>query len=359
VVSEVTFVLWRLVPLVLLALVWAPAACAWSWPVQGPVLQGFSFDPGDPYAAGQHRGVDIGAATGTSVLAPAAGTISFASTVPASGLCVTIETADGYSVTLTHLGTILVSRGAAVGEGDVVGTVGPSGTPDFDVPYVHLGIRVAADANGYVDPLTLLPASPPSAPDAPGAPAATATPPAETTSATPTATAPAAPAPAPAVSVPASAPVPAPAPAHVVPISTPAAAGPVIRAATEKPAEGQSRPAPVLEPVRPRSRAAIEDDAGRAHAGWQPQPAAETPVALRHRPVPAPAPAHEGPALAGTEFPAAPLALGAGASAAAAAAALLAVLLLRRRRPAPASAPGGVVIPLRWPEMRREERRAA
>ena len=39
------FVLRRLVPLVLLALLWAPAASAWSWPVQGPVLQQFSFDP--------------------------------------------------------------------------------------------------------------------------------------------------------------------------------------------------------------------------------------------------------------------------------------------------------------------------
>lgn len=349
-------VLRRLVPLVLLALIWAPAAYAWSWPVQGPVLQAFSFDPAHPYAAGQHRGIDIGASTGASVTAPAAGTVSFAGTVPTSGLCVTIETADGYSVTLTHLGTILVSRGAAVGEGDAVGTVGPSGTADFDVPYVHLGIRIAADANGYLDPLTLLPALPPSAPDASGSPAASSTPPAETTPATPTATAPAAPAPAPAVSVASSV---APA-AHdpAVPVSRPAPAKPVVRATTEKPAEAHSRPATVRAPVRPQSRAATEDGAGRAHGGWEPQPAAGAAVSLRHRPVPVPAPAREESAPAGTEVPVAPLALGAGASAAAAVA-LLAVLLLRRRRPGPASAPGAVVIPLRRPEARREERRAA
>jgi pyruvate/2-oxoglutarate dehydrogenase complex dihydrolipoamide acyltransferase (E2) component len=91
------------------------------------------------------------------VVAPAAGTVSFAGTVAANGKSVTIETADGYSVTLTHLGSISVAKGATVAEQGVVGTVGPSGTPEVDGPYVHLGIRVTADPNGYVDPLGLLP----------------------------------------------------------------------------------------------------------------------------------------------------------------------------------------------------------
>ena len=38
-----------------------------------------------------------------------------------------------------------------------MGTVGPSGTPEEQGPYVHLGIRISADPNGYVDPLGLLP----------------------------------------------------------------------------------------------------------------------------------------------------------------------------------------------------------
>ena len=126
--------------------------------MQGPVVQPFSYDETHPYSAGQHRGVDIGAdAAGESVVEPAAGTISFAGTVAANGKSVTIETADGYSVTLTHLGSISVAKGATVAEQGVVGTVGPSGTPEVDGPYVHLGIRVTADPNGYVDPLGLLP----------------------------------------------------------------------------------------------------------------------------------------------------------------------------------------------------------
>jgi MYXO-CTERM domain-containing protein len=148
----------RLALLLFVFLAWTPAAYAWSWPVQGPVLQPFSYDEAHPYASGQHRGIDIGVGSaGESVVAPAAGTVSFAGSVPTNGKSVTIETADGYSVTLTHLGSIGVVKGAAVAEQDAIGTVGPSGTPEVDGPYVHLGIRVTADPNGYVDPLGLLP----------------------------------------------------------------------------------------------------------------------------------------------------------------------------------------------------------
>jgi peptidase M23-like protein len=161
------------VPLVLL-LAWAPAAYAWSWPVQGPVLQPFAYDEAHPYASGQHRGIDIGAdASGQHVVAPAAGTVSFAGSVPANGECVTIQTPDGYTVTLTHLGTILVGKGDSVAEGQAVATIGPSGTPEFDRPYVHLGVRATPDPNGYLDPLGLLPPPAPQSAPAQTEPAAT------------------------------------------------------------------------------------------------------------------------------------------------------------------------------------------
>jgi len=164
----------RIAPLVLLLVVWAPPAGAWTWPVGGPVLQGFSFDHAHPFAAGQHRGIDVGAAPGADVLAPAAGIVTFAGTVPSSGKSVTIETPDGLSVTLTHLGSIAVARNAAVAEGAVVGTVGPSGTPEVEGPYVHLGVRTSADAQGYRDPLGLLPLLPLPAVPAPVEPPAVA-----------------------------------------------------------------------------------------------------------------------------------------------------------------------------------------
>src|SRR5437879_3053890 len=138
---------------VLAALLLAPTGQAWTWPAAGAVLQPFLFDPAHPYAAGQHRGIAIGGDPGAAVLAPAAGTVSFAGTVPSSGKSVTITTADGYAVTLTHLGSITGVRGATVAEGAAVGTIGPTGDPEVPQPYVHLGVRIAAEAQGYLDPL--------------------------------------------------------------------------------------------------------------------------------------------------------------------------------------------------------------
>jgi hypothetical protein len=154
-----------LVLLAMLALV--PNAHAWTWPADGRILAPFAFDPGNPYAAGQHRGIDVAGAPSAPVRAPATGSVSFAGTVPGSGRSVTIETPDGWSVTLTHLGQLAVKKDAAVAEGDPVGTLadGSSG----DDPYVQLGIRRTADAQGYVDPLAFLPARPVAAPPAPAA----------------------------------------------------------------------------------------------------------------------------------------------------------------------------------------------
>ena len=135
----------------------ASPAKAWTWPASGPVLQAFRYGS-DPYAPGQHRGIDVGGDTGAPVAAPRSGVVSFAGSLPTNGLSVTIETAEGFSVTLVHLGSIAVTRGGHVAEGQAVGAIGPSGTPEQDAPYVHLGIRTTSDANGYLDPLAFLPA---------------------------------------------------------------------------------------------------------------------------------------------------------------------------------------------------------
>jgi peptidase M23-like protein len=154
-----------LLPVLLATFLGAPPAHAWTWPVDGPVLRPFLFG-NDPYAAGLHRGIDIGAAPGTPVRTPRAGLVRFAGSVPGNGRTVTIETADGYSVTLLHLGAFSVARGATVAEGDPVAVVGPSDGIEHELPSVHLGVRVTADAQGYVDPLPLLPLVAPSVPEA-------------------------------------------------------------------------------------------------------------------------------------------------------------------------------------------------
>ena len=155
----------RLLPVLVALQVGVQPALAWTWPVDGPVLRPFVLGD-DPYAGGQHRGIDVAAPAGSPVRAPAAGAISFAGTVPTGGKTITIRTADGYAVTLQHLGSYTVSRGAEVAEGAVIAAVG-----DGADAFVYLGVRHADDENGYVDPLGLLPAPvpAPSPPDPPPA----------------------------------------------------------------------------------------------------------------------------------------------------------------------------------------------
>lgn len=155
-----------LLPVLLAFQVCVSPALAWTWPVSGPVLRPFAFDRGNPYAGGQHRGADIGASVGANVVAPAGGTVTFAGSTPGGGLTIAIRTADGYSATLVHLGSLAVGRGAAVQEGAVVGTVGSTGQAELGAPHVHLGVRIASDEHGYVDPLAFLPGRPASPPPA-------------------------------------------------------------------------------------------------------------------------------------------------------------------------------------------------
>jgi hypothetical protein len=159
-----------LLPVLVALQVGVQPALAWAWPVDGPVLRHFVLGD-DPYAGGHHRGIDIGASANAPVRAPAPGTISFAGTVPGGGKTITIRTADGYAVTLLHLGSYDVARGETVGEGDPVGSVASTGAPAEPQPYVYLGVRRADDPQGYVDPLGLLPqAAPPEAPTPPPEP---------------------------------------------------------------------------------------------------------------------------------------------------------------------------------------------
>ena len=166
-----------LLPALVAFLVGAVPALAWTWPVDGPVLQSFSLE-GGPYAAGQHRGIDVAADEGVPVRAPAAGTVTFAGTVPDGGRSVTIETSDGLAVTLLHLGAVLVAEGDVVAEGADVGVAGWSGEAEHPVASVHLGVRVAADATGYLDPLLYLPSPTTSGQAVAGGPGAPAVPPA-------------------------------------------------------------------------------------------------------------------------------------------------------------------------------------
>jgi len=85
-----------------------PQVGAWAWPVQGPVIRGFA-PPDTPFGAG-HRGIDIAAAPGTPILAPEAGTVSFAGRVGGE-LFVTIVHGGGLSSTYSWISSTTVGKG--------------------------------------------------------------------------------------------------------------------------------------------------------------------------------------------------------------------------------------------------------
>lgn len=241
----------------------AAASGGWDWPVHGQVVTPYR-NGDDPYAAGQHRGVDIAAPVGTAVVAAEGGTIEYAGVAGSSGVTVAERTADGrYTLSYLHLSSLSVRRGDAVAAGQPVGAVGISGTRSSQVPHLHFGVRVAGERHGYVDPMTLL-----------------APPPADEPAPRPVAVPVAAPVPArpigeavPALAaVPAPLPVPAPGPAPVLP---PAAAS----------AHGVVHAAPALHLAQPSAASAAHGSSVRGAAHPAPSAAAppQVPTGPRRR----------------------------------------------------------------------------
>lgn len=114
--------------LLVLTLPLAPVGAVWPvGPPRPEVLRGWEPPPG-PYAAG-HRGVDLAAPPGAPVLAPAAGTVSFAGPVGGRGVLVLTLTGTGLPPLRTTYGPVepLLRPGAAVAPGDVVARVAPGG----------------------------------------------------------------------------------------------------------------------------------------------------------------------------------------------------------------------------------------
>src|SRR4051794_36609888 len=144
--------------LLLLAVLFVPATpadAAWVWPVKGDVITPYRNGT-DPYAAGQHRGIDIAASVGTPVVAAAGGAVRFAGTAGSSGLTIGIRTTDGYDTSYLHLSSLAVRAGTSVSAGARIGAVGTSRTRSAPAPHLHLGVRHGRTAHRYPHPPGLL-----------------------------------------------------------------------------------------------------------------------------------------------------------------------------------------------------------
>lgn len=124
-------------------------------PVPGRVVA--AFDAPTRYGPG-HRGVDLGAPSGTPVQAPAPGTVTFAGRV-VDAAWVTVDH-GAVRTTVGPMAAIVVRRGQRVARGQVVGTTGRA----HATAALHWSLR---RGDTYLDPLaagrgvaTLLPDPP-------------------------------------------------------------------------------------------------------------------------------------------------------------------------------------------------------
>jgi hypothetical protein len=150
------------------------ARAEWVWPLQGELITTFR-NGDDPYAGGQHRGIDIAGPVGERVAAASGGEVRFAGTAGSSGLTVSVRTGDGrFDTSYLHLSRISVRAGQQVSTGETLGAVGTTGSRSAAEPHLHFGVREAGTRHAYRNPLDLLP--PRSAPPPPEAPEPTPAP---------------------------------------------------------------------------------------------------------------------------------------------------------------------------------------
>jgi murein DD-endopeptidase MepM/ murein hydrolase activator NlpD len=102
-----------------------------QWPVLGRITQDYWYG---------HRAIDIGAPTGSAVLATDGGFISFAGwTDVGYGYLIVVDHANGFASYYAHLSNIYVMEGQAVDRGKVVGAVGNTGNSTG--PHLHFEVR--------------------------------------------------------------------------------------------------------------------------------------------------------------------------------------------------------------------------
>ncbi len=116
-------------------------AQAFIWPVQGRISGRFGNQRvynGVPKSP--HSGMDIAAPTGTPVLAPAGGVVTFAAPdLYLTGGTLLIDHGFGVSSNFLHLSRIDVKVGDRIAQGQVVGAVGATGRATG--PHLHWGMN--------------------------------------------------------------------------------------------------------------------------------------------------------------------------------------------------------------------------
>lgn len=98
-------------------------------------------------ASSNHKGLDIGAPTGSHIVASASGTVVTASYQVAAGNYIMIDHGDGVYTVYMHCSKLLVSVGDEVVQGELIALVGSTGVSTG--PHLHFGI---SKDGTYVNP---------------------------------------------------------------------------------------------------------------------------------------------------------------------------------------------------------------
>lgn len=130
-----------------------PSVSGFQWPISGRVSSGFGYRVHPIFGTRRlHRGIDVGASSGTPIAAAKGGTVILAGWNGGYGNCVVISHGDGITSLYAHQSSLAVSVGDTVSRGDIVGYVGSTGQSTG--PHLHFEIRVSGTA---VDPAPYLP----------------------------------------------------------------------------------------------------------------------------------------------------------------------------------------------------------
>ena len=120
----------------------------WPCPASGRITSAYGgrSSPTEG-ASSNHQGIDIGAPTGSAVVAAASGSVVIATYSASAGNYVMINHGGGVYTVYMHMNSIGVSVGQSVSQGQQIGTVGSTGYSTG--PHLHFGIR---NNGSYINP---------------------------------------------------------------------------------------------------------------------------------------------------------------------------------------------------------------
>lgn len=123
----------------------------WTWPCPSSHTItsefGYRSDPFGGSSGGFHSGIDIGAPSGTPIVAASAGTVAWSSFSSTAGNWIGISHGNGVVSVYMHMSARIAKAGQHVNKGQTIGLVGTTGSSTGN--HLHFGVQL----NGsYVNP---------------------------------------------------------------------------------------------------------------------------------------------------------------------------------------------------------------